>query len=1098
MSTIRKKLIGILAVLFCTLLVLSTALMIPKNKTAEATSVGTVVEIYDSSANKFSAKGLRKLYTNIYSGAITYNKLKSKLDNTNGTVLRSYSQMTPTTVSLGGYNWNLVAVSKNQQGDVIATLWLSKSEYTSTFSKSDFKDDSASTYSPSEYSMSLVRSTLMGGDYASTLTTTETGTQAPIWEAFLDKYHNYIDTPYQVCGETGYQATEKYYDPSEIRNYLHPNEAYKKYTEENIGLGKWMNANVKAVQDTTNYALWQGDELWLPSLSETGYASIYTGLWDITSNTVRADATESWLRSADFFYNFAAVSLEVSGGAYNGRSGSVYSYGVRPAFHLNLSKAAAEAKGVAYDDVDPKNVDDGSKEVTNTETEHIFEHVYDGNKVEIELLNRANLSIVGADYSPSSGKFTATYPEQKHDASNSGDKTYTITVEPNTGYVWDDTDQGGTREYKITVSLAEIAIDPLWGDTSCALGESLLQQDTTAIQVKGNDSQPSVVYWVADPPGTGTPPDVSEWETEDDGDFTSSKTGNNRVHYYITADYHKYLKGFFDVRVNADTEITLTGSIADTSTTYGNETAEALLDLLKGKFSGVTFTGDKSGAYDSDRVSSLWDNVEIVLYKDGKAVGPQSNGYYAAGTYEIYLKSKDNAVTFKWSIDHPKVTISPAEIVVKVVAATDGDKLTHVYGDNPAAFKIVLSDGTTKLSDGGEVGDLAFGDYILQTTDKGDIVLDKTTPVCKGVVIADASKILNYKVVDFETTDSDYEVTQRTVKLFVADETVGYGTDFTKYEFKLKFVEGESLVNNETLPKVITSTTYTIKSIAGASFKLSDTLYIGEYVINATAEAVNYKFEITAGKLTVEKGTFDLSGVDLENAGYIYDGEPHPAKLEGDLPSDEIKVSYRYVNYNTGEELDSAPVEVGLYLVYASFSHDNSNYNVITEVKAAYIRIAYTQEELNQAYPDLPTDADLAAAADLAKKKDEAKKTLDEEAQKKKDEIDADVNLTPEEKKAAKDEIDEELKKGNEAIDKAKDKDGVNKAYDDGKKEIEDTAELVEKKGAAKSELDKAAQAKKDAIDANPDLTDEERRRLKPKSIRNSKRARKRLTVQQT
>ena len=111
----------------------------------------------------------------------------------------------------------------------------------------------------------------------------------------------------------------------------------------------------------------------------------------------------------------------------------------------------------------------------------------------------------------------------------------------------------------------------------------------------------------------------------------------------------------------------------------------------------------------------------------------------------------------------------------------------------------------------------------------------------------------------------------------------------------------------------------------------------------------------------------------------------------------------------------------------------------------------------------------------VAKKKADAKEELEKKAKEKKDEIDADVNLTPEEKKVAKDEIDKELEEGKKAIDKAADADGVGKALEEGKKEIEDTADLAQKKGAAKSELDKAAQAKKDEIDANPELTDEEK-----------------------
>ncbi|WP_153056595.1 DUF1542 domain-containing protein, partial [Streptococcus suis] len=72
-------------------------------------------------------------------------------------------------------------------------------------------------------------------------------------------------------------------------------------------------------------------------------------------------------------------------------------------------------------------------------------------------------------------------------------------------------------------------------------------------------------------------------------------------------------------------------------------------------------------------------------------------------------------------------------------------------------------------------------------------------------------------------------------------------------------------------------------------------------------------------------------------------------------------------------------------------------------------------------------------------------------------------NLTPEEKAAAKDAVDAEVAKANEAIDKAATADAV------------DAATLVGEKAVAKEEVKAAAEDAKKAIDANDNLTPEEK-----------------------
>ena len=159
------------------------------------------------------------------------------------------------------------------------------------------------------------------------------------------------------------------------------------------------------------------------------------------------------------------------------------------------------------------------------------------------------------------------------------------------------------------------------------------------------------------------------------------------------------------------------------------------------------------------------------------------------------------------------------------------------------------------------------------------------------------------------------------------------------------------------------------------------------------------------------------------------------------------------------------------------YAHPDDEYIVevaVGEEHGENVKIEYAGG-VNPQFKFIGSSTDEGDALELENAKNSAKEELEKEAKAKKDAVDADTNLTAEEKAAAKAEIENELKDGLDAIDKATDKDGVDKALGDGKKEIDDTAELAQKKGAAKSELDKAAQAKKDAIDNDPNLTDEEK-----------------------
>uniref|UniRef100_UPI000C192A18 DUF1542 domain-containing protein n=1 Tax=Streptococcus suis TaxID=1307 RepID=UPI000C192A18 len=114
----------------------------------------------------------------------------------------------------------------------------------------------------------------------------------------------------------------------------------------------------------------------------------------------------------------------------------------------------------------------------------------------------------------------------------------------------------------------------------------------------------------------------------------------------------------------------------------------------------------------------------------------------------------------------------------------------------------------------------------------------------------------------------------------------------------------------------------------------------------------------------------------------------------------------------------------------------------------------------------------------LAAAKEDAKDKIAEEAAAAKEAIDKNPNLSIAEKTAAKDAVDTEVAKANDAIDKATTPETVQAAEDNGVKAI-DAEELVAAKQDAKNKIAEDVKAAKDAIDKDPNLSEDEKKGFK-------------------
>ena len=336
--------------------------------------------------------------TNNQSKSMNFSQIKAA-NKANGSI--------PVTVEFGGYTWNVVYFTTNtlanasnggKAGDLIVTLWMSEVDSNvGEVSWTGFTTQSATltgAYAENEYAMSKIRvetlnagnidntvatqyatginaanlatvstATRLANDYAKfTLSNTALNGTAKANQSLVD----FLATPSQAV----YQRAENFvwsfsYDGSP---YLLLNDAWGNGTNGTTGpdislehpntsasttTKGWYNGtkgNMNYVIDNENYYKWKDDYLWLPSLTETGF--YYSGghgasLWGIptaagSGDNILLSASDIWTRSGDEDNARNAKSLGLTG-TYHAPS-NAESHSVRPALHINLTKAQANVE----------------------------------------------------------------------------------------------------------------------------------------------------------------------------------------------------------------------------------------------------------------------------------------------------------------------------------------------------------------------------------------------------------------------------------------------------------------------------------------------------------------------------------------------------------------------------------------------------------------------------------------------------------------------------------------------------------------------------------------------------------------------------------
>ena len=200
------------------------------------------------------------------------------------------------------------------------------------------------------------------------------------------------------------------------------------------------------------------------------------------------------------------------------------------------------------------------------------------------------------------------------------------------------------------------------------------------------------------------------------------------------------------------------------------------------------------------------------------------------------------------------------------------------------------------------------------------------------------------------------------------------------------------------------------------------------------------------------------------------------AKTEAEKALDKAKEKAK-VDLTEAANKEKAEIEADKNLTDQQKADKKAEVDKVKKAQEANIDKAQTTDEVAKATEVGKKAIDAVHKTELDKAKEQAKADLTEAANKEKAEIEADKNLTDQQKADKKAEVDK-VKEAQEAnIDNATTPEEVAKATEDGKKAIDAVhkTELDKAKEQAKADLTEAANKEKAEIEADKNLTDQQK-----------------------
>ena len=399
--------------------------------------------------------------------------------------------------------------------------------------------------------------------------------------------------------------------------------------------------------------------------------------------------------------------------------------------------------------------------------------------------------------------------------------------------------------------------------------------------------------------------------------------------------------------------VTVTASFIGDADNY-NAIADmtATLKIDPKNITGATVTLGTALTYNGQQQEQTITSVVI----DGLAVTYEVSGNVAAnaGDYVLTVTGSDNftgTATADWNIAKRALTANMFQVTGSYVYTGAGCEATYTFSDGDG--NLTMSDFGVTYSNNVNAGNSAV--ITFTATDSGNysgsvslnFTIEKATYDMSGISFGNATYTydgtektlvitgeLPSGVIVSYTTNTLTNAGSLEVTASFTGDTANYNAiaDMTatltinKATYNMSGISFENatytydgnektLVISGTLPSGVT-VTYTTNTLTNAGSI--------EVTASFTGDADNYNAiaDMTA-TLTIEKATYDMSGIKFEDVTYTYDGSEKTLVITGNLP-DGVTVSY-----TTNTLTNAGSVEVT-----ASFMGDTDNYNAIADMTA--------------------------------------------------------------------------------------------------------------------------------------------------------------------
>ena len=408
-------------------------------------------------------------------------------------------------------------------------------------------------------------------------------------------------------------------------------------------------------------------------------------------------------------------------------------------------------------------------------------------------------------------------------------------------------------------------------------------------------------------------------------------------------------------------EVTATFTGDKNYNTIENKTAtltinKATYDMSDISFSNNTFTYDGK-AHDLSISGTLPNGVEV---------GYENNSKVDAGEYIVTATFTGDATNYNL-IESKKATLTINKATYDMSGVSFADKTVTYNAQKQSIIATNLPQGVTAIYENNEQTNVGTYQIVAKFTGNKNyhaiesktatLVINKATYDMSAVAFADKTVTYNAEKQSITATNLPQGVTVT----YVNNEKIEVG----EYTITAKFV-GDSKNYNDIQDK--TAKLNIIKaSVEGISFSgktftydgtsktlsISGTLpeevsvsYRNNGKTNAGGYTVTASFTVSGNyeeipdmtaTLTINKATYDMSGVDFSAKTVIYNGGTH--SLEAKNLPDGVSVEYD----------DNDQVNAGRYVVTANFVYDYLNYNEIASMQALLIinKATYNMDDVS-------------------------------------------------------------------------------------------------------------------------------------------------------